>query len=252
MKTRAILTLVAVLIAFGAGGTAAYAQSEGSGSSDWNYSIAPYFVWAMGLDGEITVKGSPGDVDLSFGDILDDLDFMFDFHYEAHHTNGWGYILEPSFFQLDSNGTGPLGGDINVGTDIVLVEALVANTFGTEERPFQLIWGTRYFSMETDFNFSAAPSVGGKKDWLDAVVGMRYLPKLSDRWALSLRGDVGAGGSDFTWQVAALAMVKMSRRTQFAFGYRHLDFDYEDGSGSDLFRFDVAMSGPLLGVNINF
>ncbi len=65
MKNPAILTLMALLIAFSAVSTSVYGQSESSGSSDWTYEIAPYFLWTMGLDGEITVKGSPANVDLN-------------------------------------------------------------------------------------------------------------------------------------------------------------------------------------------
>jgi hypothetical protein len=34
--------------------------------------------------------------------------------------------------------------------------------------------------------------------------------------------------------------------------YRYLDVDYEDGSGADLFVYDVATSGPGLGVTFRF
>ncbi len=252
MKHQVILTLMAALIAFGAGGTSAYGQSEGSGSSDWSYEIAPYFLWAVGLDGEMTVQGSTADMDLSFGDILDELDFMFDFHFEARHANGWGYVIEPMFIKLESEAEGPMGEDITSKTDIAMVEGLVVNRFGSKERPFDLIWGMRYMGIDSSLDFPVLPSVDGDQDWLDGVVGVRFAPKLSERWLLSLRGDIASGGSDFTWQVVALAQVKMSRRTQLAFGYRHMDVDYEDGSGSDLFRFDASLSGPIVGVSINF
>jgi len=237
---------VAVLIAFGVGGTLVYGQTESTGSSDWNYEIAPYFLWAVGLAGEVTVQGSTADVDLSFSDILDDLDFMFDFHFEAHHANGWGYAIEPMFIQLESEAEGPMGGDITSETDIVMMEGLVVNRFGSKERPFDLIWGIRYMGIDSSLDFPVLPSVDGDQDWLDGVVGVRYQPKLSDRWGLSLRGDVATGGSDFTWNAAAVLSAKMSRRTDFVFGYRHMDIDYEDGSGSDLFRFEVAIDRPHL------
>ena len=61
-----------------------------------------------------------------------------------------------------------------------------------------------------------------------------------------------AGGSDFTWQIALLAFYDMTRHSQLAFGYRHMDVDYEDGAGSTLFGFDAALSGPIVGVNFTF
>lgn len=31
---------------------------------------------------------------------------MFSAHFEAHHDNGWGYIIEPLFLDLESTGDG--------------------------------------------------------------------------------------------------------------------------------------------------
>jgi hypothetical protein len=241
--------VVLVLVFMGA---PAPAWAENSGSKNWNYTIGPYFLWALGLDGEVTVKGTTADVDFSFGDILDELDFMFDFHFEAHNTNGWGYILEPTFIQLESEATGPTGGDISSETDIVMFEGLVVNRFGSEKRPFELLWGARYMSISTDLDFPILPTIDAEQSWTDGVVGMRFRPELSERWDLSLRGDIGAGGSDLTWNAAAILSVQMSQRTSFHFGYRYMDVDYEDGDGSDLFQFDASLSGPIFGVNIHF
>jgi hypothetical protein len=44
----------------------------------------------------------------------------------------------------------------------------------------------------------------------------------------------------------------MSKKLSLAFGYRHLDIDYEDGAGTDLFVMDVALSGPIVGLNISW
>ncbi len=195
---------MAALIAFSAASTSVYGQTESSGSSDWTYEIAPYFLWAMGLDGEITVKGSPANVDLSFSDILDQLDFIFDFHFEAQHANGWGYVIQPTFIQLESEVTGPTGGDISSENDIVVLEGLVVNRFGSEKRPFELLWGARYMSISAELDFPILPTVDAEQSWVDGVVGVRFRPKLSKRWDLSLRGDIASGGSDFTWNAAAL------------------------------------------------
>jgi hypothetical protein len=237
-----------VLVPFG---TNAHAQEETSGSKSWQYDIAPYYLWAVGLDGEATVMGSTSDVDVSFSDILDQLEFMFDFHFEARHENGWGYIVEPLFLILESEGSAPAG-TVTVETNIAMLEGMVTNRLGASEHGFNLLWGTRYLRIENEISPVLLPTIEGEQDWLDAVVGLRYAPRLSKKWSLTLRGDVGAGGSDFTWQASALAFVDLSKRTQLAFGYRHLDIDYEDGSGSSLFRFDASLSGPIMGININF
>lgn len=45
---------------------------------------------------------------------------------------------------------------------------------------------------------------------------------------------------------------RFSRSAALLVGYRFLDVDYEQGSGEDLFKFDVQFSGPEIGVAFFF
>lgn len=75
---------------------------------------------------------------------------------------------------------------------------------------------------------------------------------LSDRWDLSLRGDIGGFGigSDFTWQMTALLGYRFplfGADATAAIGYRILDQNYDDG-----FEWDMTLHGPVLGLGIRF
>jgi hypothetical protein len=217
----------------------------------WSYDIAPYYLWGVGLDGTVTVMGTPSDVDISFGDLADDLSFIFDAHFEARHEGGWGLVFEPMFIALES-ATPVQGGDLLVENTIVMMEGLAIRGLGSSERRLALLFGARYMRIENEIQPPGMSTIEGRQSWTDGVVGLRYGPQLSERWALNLRGDLGAGGSDLTWQIALLAFFDMTRHSQLAFGYRHLDIDYRDGAGSTLFGFDAALSGPIVGVNFTF
>ncbi len=71
---------------------------------------------------------------------------------------------------------------------------------------------------------------------------------------MNLRGDIGGFGvgSDFAWQAIATLRWQFSPRTGVGLAYRHLDMDYEDGKGANRFLYDVATSGPALGVVFTF
>ena len=60
--------------------------------------------------------------------------------------------------------------------------------------------------------------------------------------------DVGAGESDLTYQFAAGANWSVNDRFAMKVGYRYLYWDYED----DGTVWDVAVSGPYLGLGISF
>ena len=66
-------------------------------SEDWQVSVTPY-LWGVSLKGDVTVKGKTAEVDLSFSDILEDLDMALLFEAEArknrvlHHCSGYARI----------------------------------------------------------------------------------------------------------------------------------------------------------------
>lgn len=43
-------------------------------SGDWQFQVTPY-IWALSAEGDITVKGQEADFDLSFRDIVEDLNY---------------------------------------------------------------------------------------------------------------------------------------------------------------------------------
>jgi AhpD family alkylhydroperoxidase len=69
-----------------------------------------------------------------------------------------------------------------------------------------------------------------------------------------VRGDVGGFGigSDLTWNLVGTFQYYLSRAVSLDVGYRAFDIDYDQGSGATLFKFDVLMHGPRLGVVFRF
>jgi hypothetical protein len=80
-----ILVIVAFMLAALA---PAVAAEEKPAESAWKFHVAPY-LWAIFMDGNVTVKGVEADVDLGFSDIWDELNFAFMLAYEARKGN-WG------------------------------------------------------------------------------------------------------------------------------------------------------------------
>jgi hypothetical protein len=69
-----------------------------------------------------------------------------------------------------------------------------------------------------------------------------------------LRGDIGGFGigSDITWNLVGMVDFKPWKHVGLFGGYRALYQDYSTGSGSNKFKFDATMHGPLLGLNITW
>ena len=119
-----------------------------------------------------------------------------------------------------------------------------------DENALDLIGGIRYYGLDTEIDVVGfSPRIDKDKDWVDAMLGARYIWTIKDRWNFMARGDIGFGGSDLAWNLAGLFNYQPWKHVSLLFGYRYMDIDYEDGSGRELFKYDVSMHGPLLGVN---
>ena len=80
---------------------------------------------------------------------------------------------------------------------------------------------------------------------------MRYERPFAEDWAFHARADVGGFGvgSDFAWNAQALVDYRLSSYARVFLGYRALDFDFADGSGSDRVEYDLRLWGPLIGIS---
>ena len=86
---RKILAMGIFMLVIGLVCPMAYGEGPNKTDSDeWRFSITPY-LWAVGLNGDMTVKGVDSDVDVSFGDILTNLDIALEAHFEVWRGN-WG------------------------------------------------------------------------------------------------------------------------------------------------------------------
>ena len=119
--------------------------------------------------------------------------------------------------------------------------------------------GGRYVFLETGLDitggrFGREADIAPDVDWIEPFVGGRVTLRFSNRAAVIVRGDAGGFGvgSDLTWSLVGTFQYYLSRAVSLDVGYRVLDIDYDQGSGANLFRFDVRMHGPLLGAVFRF
>jgi hypothetical protein len=247
----------------------AYSQENADNSEKWEFLVIPY-LWASAIEGDVTVKGVSSEVDASFSDILDNLDFATQLHLEAARGR-WGLFLDPTYIKLSADGDVPtIVGDVDVDVDTEewLVEfggfyRLYEGTCSKKEMPlwFDVMAGGRYFYVDNEIDIDGPLgfvdiNVDDSQDWVDPIVGARIQGYLTKKLVVSLRGDVGGfdmgNTSDFAWNVVASVGYELSERMTLLFCYRFLDVDYDDGSGNDRFEYDVQMDGPAIALSIKF
>jgi len=274
LRQRRCFLTIGIVVLIAALNASTVAAEEKPAESGWEVTVAPY-LWAISMDGSVTVRGLEADIDASFNDLLDEMNFGFMLAYEARkgHWGLWGNTIYSNLGNSDVEGPAglnkidpsvtafwqELGGFYRLGTwDL-------ADSPGkkTPSVTVDTFLGARYTYLDTKIDFEGVFSgfvnnIDEDKSWLEPLLGIRTIWDLNERWVLTMAGDIGgvAFGSDFAWSASGLIGYQFSlfgedNARVFA-GYRALYQDYTDGSGTDKFEWDVTLHGPILGLRIRF
>jgi opacity protein-like surface antigen len=228
--------------------------STPAAAAEWKHEFAPY-LWGSAMEGTVGIGPVTAEAEMSFSDILDDLEFGFMGMYRASRDR-YSITVDAIYMGLGATEKGP-GGALKADIDIDQIGLEADFGYALNER-FTLLGGLRYVSLDSDLRVTGPLgnelSASQKQDWVDPLVGAIYSWPLADDWTLNLRGDIGGFGvgSDFAWQGMATLRWQFSPRTALGIAYRYLDMDYEDGKGDDFFKYDMVTSGPAMGVVFTF
>ena len=228
---------------------AANANAQSSDGAQW--SITPY-IWASDTSMDFSLDGSPvGGADLSFSDIVDVLDEAFQIHVEGGKGN-WSGFVDLTLIKTSDVEALPIV-EIDIDSEQVVLDAAAAYWPGGVGSPLNLYGGVRYSEFDDRYRFSVGGTPMGEtrstRDYLDALLGIRYRFDLRDRWGLLTRGDVSFGDSEGTWQVEVLFAYSVGKRQQnrILFGYRYKEAEFEDGALTTEFTYKGPIAAFALG-----
>ncbi|MEE8525926.1 MAG: hypothetical protein V3T72_18475 [Thermoanaerobaculia bacterium] len=215
-------------------------------AQDWEYDLYVYGLGA-GMDGTAGIGPVDVAVDVGFSDILDNLELGFMGSFRAKKGD-WAVMVDAIFM-----GLGAANERVDIDIDEVILEVDVAYQFS---EVFELLFGLRYVDIDTDIDFLGPLGVRASAgdNWVDPLVGLQIQAPMGDKWTFLGRLDVGGFGvgSDFSFQGALHLGYRLGESSTLTLGWRYLDVDYEDGDGLDRFKYDIASSGPQVGVVFHF
>ena len=220
----------------------------------WKFNLAPFYLWAMGMNGHATIGENVSAVDVDFDQIVDGLESMFIVHFEGMHESNFGFLTDINYVSLGGSQSLPANSTLDVDMDMTIAELSGLYRMKNENDAFDLIAGVRYVKIDMGLKINSITALSPEIDWVDPLIGARWMRDINEEWSVLVRGDIGGFGvsSDFTWQALGLVEWKPYEHTSFIAGYRVLDLDYEEGSGAKYFRYDVRSQGPLVGVNFRW
>lgn len=233
--------------------------SARSAESGWRVELAPY-LWMVNISGDVTIRGFESSSNISFNDLWDSLDFAGEVHLEVW-KGPWAFFFDPTYLKNTQDAkAGAVA--VTVNSEVALVEfggiyRLLNQPLGPGHKrmaALDLLAGGRYNSLKGTLEFQNGYQPGGRQQWTDPFFGGRvrwvFLPGIE----LILRSDIGGFdiGSKVAWNNSLLLQYKPKDWLGLVVGYRHLYMDYENGSGSDAFKYDVTLQGPIFAVHFSF
>jgi hypothetical protein len=247
------LAAIALLII----GTAPAAAAGDASSDKWKYGLEVY-LWGASVGG---ASAAGEDIDISFEDLVDDLQMGFMSAFGARKAK-WSLLADVVYLDVDdgkSTTANVAGNPIQARGDVEL-KGWVVNAAGgynvveTGSSLLDVLVGVRYLDLETDLTLdlgNAQRSVSGSGSVWDGIVGLKGRTELSDKWHLNYYVDVGTGDSDFTWQALG-AFGYHLKKVDLSFGYRYLEWDFDDNdAGGKVFN-DLNFHGPFAGVTFKW
>ena len=232
-----------------------------SAADNWAYEIELY---AMGT----AIEGDAGlgcidnvDVDITFSDILEDLQMAGMARFEAVHKSGWGLALDYGFMKLKDDVNGPVGGVHTLKIRQGILQADLVYRIPKEKFTMDLIAGTRWWDNDLDVTMRSGIGQGfinqsKQKDWIDLFLGVKTYIPFTEKWSAAFRFDIGGLDieSDFTATLSGYIRYCLTKNWMMSFGYKALWVDYEDGDKgqSDYFSYDTVTHGPVIGIIYRF
>ncbi|MGQ0567247.1 MAG: hypothetical protein ACT4OK_19580 [Gemmobacter sp.] len=215
------------------------------------------YLFASAIDGRASVTSGlpPANIDLSFSDVLDDLDFGVMSAVEVRRGK-WGFMGDLMYSKVSPSGTVPVVPALSAGLTqrtLTLQANALYRVHQDANVTVDLGAGLRYWNVDNAGSVAigaASASFADSASWVDPVIIARMNARLGGAWSMTLAGDFGGFGvgSDETWQLLGTVNWHKSDRVAFRAGYRVLSVDYED----DGFVYDIRMSGPVVGVTFRF
>ena len=219
----------------------------------WHTSFTPY-AWLAGMTGKLGFAGSAANVDLSFGDVLEHLDLSVSALVETQR-GPWIVRLDVGFKAVSDDRAVEEGSTSTVNLELEQTMLQPEIGYTVVQAPWggvDLFAGGRYWHPKIDVTADAPGGSidlgSGSRSWFDATGGVRVRGEPAERWHLFAKGDMGAGGSKFTWQALGGVGFDVSSCCSVVGMYRQIDVNYD----RDAFVSDHYSSGGALGFEIRF
>ena len=262
-----------LIVSFPAPGQCDEATDHAEPSADWEMDGTLYF-WVSAVEGDVTADGVKSDLDLSFGDVIDQTDFSFMGALNLTYQRRWFIFLDLVVADIsddESTGTplGPLRIDVEsrqIRSELLVGRRVLSRPLSKlrglparEDDPrvlhLDLFGGLRYWYLKDEVELRLGPLLLDSTNtsrWVDLVVGARVRLDLTENLLLEMSANIGGFGlgsaSDLTWQLFPVVTYLLTDHWSVSGGYRVTYVNREQGDDET----DLLWHGPAVGATYRF
>ncbi|MGB5423368.1 MAG: hypothetical protein WBN03_14490, partial [Desulfobacterales bacterium] len=225
--------LIMLIFAFAIGLSATVSAEETAQTDKWEFG-AEIYLWGASIGGD---TGTGSDVDISFDDLLSNLEMVFMGVAQARKGK-WSLMLDAIYLDVkgEDNFTIPVDGSlINANGSVeltgwILTPSVGYNLLQTERIHLDVLAGARYLYLKSDAKFAlVTPTSIKKRDTVsgsgwDGIIGVKGYVNLNKNWYLPYYADIGTGSSNLTWQLFGGVGYRFKRLDLIA-AYRYMDWN---------------------------
>ncbi len=235
-------------------------------SQDWEWVITPY-LWASDTAVDMSFNDNTIEGGIDFDDLIDKVDLGGQVHMEGSKGRA-GFFLDLTYLSIKESEsqapTLPVDGKVRLETELETALVEIAGTYrvlgDSQLEGVDLFIGARVIESDVDVDVSFPGPMGNalsasvSETLVDGFAGARLITSFADHWTLALRGDVGTGDSDLTWNAQAMLMYRFGQNQRYGaiLGYRYMQMEYESSTGGQDIDLKLTMSGPQLGFAMRF
>lgn len=146
--------------------------AEENSKDFWEYNLAPFYLWAINVSGDLTIGPVSNPVSVEFDDIFGNLDSAFLVHFEATRNNTWGVLIDMNYLDLEEKQSMPAGVTRRIDMDLSLAEASGYHRWSHQNHQFDMIPGLRYADISNAVSIVGAGDLtDNSPSWVDPLVG---------------------------------------------------------------------------------
>ena len=195
------------------------------------------------------------DVDVSFSDILSNMDLAGQIYAELGKGNHAVHIdytylrLKPDPTELPSPPF-PSNAALSSKMTTNIFESAYNYRWDGPDGP-ALVVGARFTDMAIRMNPANLPAVTSGPSWWDYFVGVKTHNAISTNWDIDFYGTVGTGGSDLPWTAQVMFGRRYSNNNRLQLGARVWGVDYSQGKDLKRTALDLTYYGFMIGYEFN-